>query len=611
MTKLDVAQAEATQLREQLGLLQSKLCNLVESAAKDAPLDDDEPMVRTAAVLLHVALAETMESCGLMCPPTASTMQGTRAVPVTAPSPTPSHSLPAAQTSSTATFAHLGSESGPLGELRLLPSELLWIPVEPAGPHHGKATVIHLITISHIDDECETSAVLLIDLKDGDRIRLDFGSYGRDLLALTSFERELQAARETALKVAERRQPRKPSATETQRVREGRELREGLQAISKLKSDDRTKEARAKFDELKSGVQAKPGLVNVRAFELARNLFGVGGFELTQAVLDKFLSLRDVKQLLPEAVAKTRQQATDADTAVKLLEAAKSFFTVIMKVKGTKGGRRTDVNMNAFWASAASLLPRDVLQTRHGRSAARLLGIPYRVIKRASTIRADLEDSGVGWKLIKTNGHSDILSGRLISEFLHSDAASTEDNQNKEPITVYDGFDDNGNRCYCIHWRRALNCGWRQLTRLWWASPQCAEFKRLQQAEGRRHIVEGGRKLLKKFCCPCIKKRGPSECDDTITTFVTVNLPLWHRARAGYHQASMGDCTCHICSDTELRRRYRGMSASLWALQEALLPCGRQHFAPYDLTGEKPFKSYRGCCVSGACSLAAASPALV
>lgn len=131
---------------------------------------------------------------------------------------------------------------------------------------------------------------------------------------------------------------------------------------------------------------------------------------------------------------------------------------------------------------------------------------------------------------------------------------------------------------------------------------QAAELlKLLKKAPKRPKIFLGGKKLLKKFRCPCIKRRGASECDDTITTFVTINLPLWHRARAGYNQPSMGECTCHVCSDSQLRERYRGMSSSLWALQEALLPCGRKHFPAYDLPGQQPFKAYRGCCISGAC----------
>ncbi|KAL1523633.1 hypothetical protein AB1Y20_018569 [Prymnesium parvum] len=35
--------------------------------------------------------------------------------------------------------------------------------------------------------------------------------------------------------------------------------------------------------------------------------------------------------------------------------------------------------------------------------------------------------------------------------------------------------------------------------------------------------------------------------------------------------------------------------------EDALLPCGKTHFEPYDLPMEKPFKAYRGCCVSNKC----------
>ena len=571
----DEAQAEAAHLRQQLSQLQAKICALIQETS-DTHIADD-PMERTAAVLLHSSLQELLLSSDLPVAETAS-----------APVPT-------------VITARWGGASGPAGELRVLPSQLLWVPVEVADG--DRVATISLESIDTIDDEDDVSAVLILDLMDGDRIRLDFGSTGAALARLMEFERRLHAARNTALEAAAQTPAAKEKAAqrETRRVREGRALREGLQAVSKLKSADRPRQAQAKLDSLHSGKAPAQDTVNKRAFELASQLFKVGNFELTQAVLTKFLSLRDVTQLLPDAVRKTRQQAADAATAVKLLETAKSFFTVIMGVKGGKGGRRSDVNMNAFWASAASLLPRDVLQTRHGRAAARLLGIPYRVIKRASAIRADLEDSGVGWKLIQTKGHSDCVDGRLIAEFWHSDAASTEDNQNKEPVTIYDGFDQNGNAQYAIHWRRAPTGGWKQIMRAWLASPQCAQLQKETVTPKRPRGITAGKKLLKKFRCPCIKSRGASECDDTITTFVTVNLPLWHRARAGYHQPSMGDCNCHICSDAELRERYRGMSSSLWSLQEALLPCGRQHFAPYDIPGEKPFLNYRGCCVSGKC----------
>ena len=121
------------------------------------------------------------------------------------------------------------------------------------------------------------------------------------------------------------------------------------------------------------------------AFEIAASLFSLGSLELTRAVLDKVLSLRDVKQLLPEAVLKTRQETTDAKTAKALLGTAKKFFNELMKATG----RRTDVEINAFWAGAAALIPRDVFETKQGRAVARLLEIPYRTIRRGSQIRGD------------------------------------------------------------------------------------------------------------------------------------------------------------------------------------------------------------------------------
>ena len=59
-------------------------------------------------------------------------------------------------------------------------------------------------------------------------------------------------------------------------------------------------------------------------------------------------------------------------------------------------GRRSDVERNAFWASVVSLMPTDLLENRQGRAMMRILGISYRVVKGANTMRKDLEDSNKG-----------------------------------------------------------------------------------------------------------------------------------------------------------------------------------------------------------------------
>ena len=74
----------------------------------------------------------------------------------------------------------------------------------------------------------------------------------------------------------------------------------------------------------------------------------------------------------------------------------------------------------------------------------RLLGVPYRVIKEGVKIRANIEDEGRGWILLKTHAHRDRLSllARHIDEFWHSLEGSGPDNQNKEQIRVYRSHED-------------------------------------------------------------------------------------------------------------------------------------------------------------------------
>ena len=47
------------------------------------------------------------------------------------------------------------------------------------------------------------------------------------------------------------------------------------------------------------------------------------------------------------------------------------------------GGRRSNTDRNAFWVSAAAMLPQDIFKSRGGRAAMRILGVQYRVIKAA------------------------------------------------------------------------------------------------------------------------------------------------------------------------------------------------------------------------------------
>jgi hypothetical protein len=97
---------------------------------------------------------------------------------------------------------------------------------------------------------------------------------------------------------------------------------------------------------------------------------------VTAKVLEEFSSRPEVKRLLrgtqpqkPERPSGSRP--IDEKTAIDILQAAKQFFTEIMK----SVGRRTESDMNAFWAGVAAMLPKNLLFSRQGRSAMRILGV--------------------------------------------------------------------------------------------------------------------------------------------------------------------------------------------------------------------------------------------
>lgn len=156
-------------------------------------------------------------------------------------------------------------------------------------------------------------------------------------------------------------------------------------------------------------------LAQKRATDLRDCCFSMGGFSLTRRVLERFLSMHEVKMLLPETVQKQRQENVDAATSKLLLETAKAFLTQIFKARssgkvrpGAKGGgRRSDEDRNAFAAALAALLPASLFENKRGRAAMRILGISYRQAKLGSRVRGELEDWGRGWKRIKTAQHCD------------------------------------------------------------------------------------------------------------------------------------------------------------------------------------------------------------
>lgn len=246
--------------------------------------------------------------------------------------------------------------------------------------------------------------------------------------------------------MAPRRESGAASTTAQPRVQDGQDLRLTLKEIIALEKAGKLDEARGlaasalapvpEDDLAAKQLSVRRGeLAKTRAKEMRDHFFSLGGWELTSDVLKRFLNTPEVRRLMPGAATKPRAEEADAKFSSELLAAAKRLFTDILG--RDKGGRRREEDMNIFWAAVAALMPKDLLANRGGRAASRILGVHHRVVKSGVGIRANLDEHGNGWIHIKYSGHADAVEWRIVTDWWHTDHASCEDNQNKQPICVY------------------------------------------------------------------------------------------------------------------------------------------------------------------------------
>lgn len=520
---------------------------------------------------------------------------------------------------------------GVTGCLQFLPMELQWQPTSNSG-----VIVMPFVTaFAEIEtwDSDDDGATCELVLTNGRTLFLQFGDASSDILyslaLLALFEEDLRAARhhvahtkptnvtepvnnaaEPAVTGTESDQSdlvaARPPRAPTKRVQLGLEARDLLKEVMKLRGRHKVIDAKLLLDsglaESRLAQSTSTATVKKRAQELRTTLFSFGGLSLTKGILAHFLNLPEVRLLLPDEFQKQQADATDAATARQLLSAAKTFInTILTKLDGGgthRRGRRKATDCNAFWASVAALLPRDLFEARQGRAAMRLLGISYRVAKQAVNIRSKIEDVAKGWVAIESSGHNDKVDGSIMAAYWH-EVASTEDNQHKECYRVYCGRDDAGNEQYTFHWRRAQIGTDKECFANFLTSEYGKAFRAATVTKSRPQGARGDIHLFTRMKCTCIRKRGASECDCKICSRLEVNWFRWNRARPGWRQGKVC-CSCKICSDETRRPKYLELSRSVACMWRILVPCGKQRFDGVALDGQ-PFFFYRGACCYGKC----------
>jgi len=167
-------------------------------------------------------------------------------------------------------------------------------------------TVVELrnVDTGEIDDgELEVGrTVLSLGLVTGQPLTLDFGAHAH---AAARFERELREAVAGAVTNAPPVPPvavaAEPARRQSRRAKQGLALRDTPREVQKLHHKHKRDEAQDLLAAAASGEVPKSTSVKKSVCALSSLLFSFGSLEMMRAVLDKFLSLRCVHWLLPEA----------------------------------------------------------------------------------------------------------------------------------------------------------------------------------------------------------------------------------------------------------------------------------------------------------------------
>ena len=126
----------------------------------------------------------------------------------------------------------------------------------------------------------------------------------------------------------------------------------------------------------------------------------------------------------------------------------------------------------------------------------RLLGLRFQAVKRAIALRQEMVDTAAGWRLIQTAQHCDRVDWTPLQRWLHSNEASTPDNDNKVDVA-----ESGGVRSYELHPRRCWNDSVKVRRQQFLASPARIEMQQLfKQEEERKRRRIGGKVPYTPFC---------------------------------------------------------------------------------------------------------------
>ena len=326
---------------------------------------------------------------------------------------------------------------------------------------------------------------------------------------------------------------------------------------------------------------------------IANELFAsAGGAANAQKVLGKLLQLPEIRAL--DEV--NFEDDADRDLKERCIENLIDFIRGHLSATGTRHAE----DQNVLDALLTAVVDGEMINDRLVTAVAKLIGARWEAVKRAVLTRLKLDDENDervegGWQRRARSTRFDKFELPGMAMFCHDESIFKFASGRSAPMRKHVDVGE-----YEVHWAREVPNEMKDVVDMYLNDDRAAKYRKMDL--NKNDGILPGRTVLAENVCFCLIKPTYDQCADPIYTQLRVNLPVWHRERAVWHEKeSKCDASC-ACKEMPW---FRACSSSEKGLLDSLLcqPVACPELELPDDRGEIP-KLNKPACAGGECSSA-------
>ena len=274
--------------------------------------------------------------------------------------------------------------------------------------------------------------------------------------------------------------------------------------------------------------QLAKGVVN-RLYETA------GGLAAAQKVIEKMAVMPEIRVLV------SLGENPELELNERCLDNVVTFLKNHLSTKGTRHAE----DQNVHDAILTALVDEKMVEDKLINAVAKLVGARWEAIKRAVLRRAKLNDEETekthgNWTRVPRSKRCDEYELPGLYAMCHDDEIFRFCSRRSTPLREHVGL-----REYKVHWPREVPNEMKDVQQIYLHDPRAEKYRKVDRDKNNGNLPE--RTTILDNICFCLIKPTFDQCADPTYTQLRVNLPLWNKSRAKWHESSNCGTSC-ACS---------------------------------------------------------------